>query len=64
MLQIDGSIHDWFGSNEKYCLLNMVDDVTGITLAVLDKGKTTQILLTVLKNWIENMAFQTVSMLI
>ena len=54
LLQIDGSIHHWFiGNDTHYCLLNMVDDATGICLAMLDKGETTQILLTVLKKWIQ-----------
>jgi transposase len=54
LLQIDGSIHPWFaGSEEKSCLLNMVDDATGITMALLDKGETTKILLTTFKKWIE-----------
>jgi len=54
LLQIDGSIHRWFENNDQhYCLLNMVDDATGICLAMLDKGETTQVLLTVLKKWIE-----------
>lgn len=53
LLQIDGSIHQWF-SDERYdCLLNMVDDATGITFALLDTGETTKILLTCLKKWIE-----------
>lgn len=35
LLQIDGSIHAWFdGIDEHSCLLNMVDDATGITLKV------------------------------
>lgn len=54
LLQIDGSIHQWFaGHNEHYCLLNIVDDATGICLALLDKGETTYILLTVLKEWLQ-----------
>lgn len=54
LLQIDGSIHQWFAGDDKYyCLLNIVDDATGICLAALDKGETTQILLTVFKKWIE-----------
>lgn len=53
LLQIDGSIHRWFSNDEKhYCLLNMVDDATSISLALLDKGETTRVLLTVLKKWI------------
>lgn len=54
LLQIDGSIHSWFIGDEKhYCLLNIVDDATGTTLAVLDKGETTEVLLRALKKWIE-----------
>ena len=53
LLQIDGSIHDWFLKDKNDCLLNMVDDATGITFALLDTGETTQILLTCLKRWIE-----------
>ncbi|URA09561.1 hypothetical protein [Thermospira aquatica] len=30
MIQMDGSIHDWFGTGKEVCLMNMVDDATGI----------------------------------
>src|SRR3990167_2747908 len=40
LLQIDGSIHDWFSIGKHDCLLNMVDDATGTTLAMLDTGET------------------------
>ena len=54
LLQIDGSIHEWFaGCGEKHCLLNIVDDATGLCHALLDTGETTQVLLTTLKKWIE-----------
>lgn len=53
LLQIDGSIHHWFSDERCDCLLNMVDDATGITFALLDTGETTYILLTCLKKWIE-----------
>ena len=54
LLQIDGSIHRWFsGRDEKSCLLNIVDDATGVTLAQLDTGETTKILLTTFKKWVE-----------
>jgi len=53
LLQIDGSIHHWFSDERNDCLLNMVDDATGITLALLDKGETTKILLICLRKWIE-----------
>lgn len=54
LLQIDGSIHQWFADDKRhYCLLNMVDDATGISLALLDKGETTKVLLTVFRKWVE-----------
>src|SRR5690606_4590231 len=53
MLQIDGSDHQWFGDDRRSCLLNMVDDATGMTLAKMDAGETTQVLLETLKIWVE-----------
>lgn len=54
MLQIDGSDHEWFGPGEPTCcLLNMVDDATSTTLAMLDGGETTWVLLKVLMKWIK-----------
>jgi transposase len=54
LLQIDGSIHPWFqGKPESDCLLNIVDDATGISLALLAKGETTQVLLSTLMLWIQ-----------
>jgi transposase len=53
LLQIDGSIHHWFSDERNDCLLNIVDDATGITFALLDKGETTKILLICLRKWIE-----------
>jgi transposase len=54
LLQIDGSIHQWFyGDDNYYCLLNIVDDATGKCLARLDKGETTKSLLIIFKSWIK-----------
>lgn len=53
IIQIDGSIHDWFEDGKNSCLLNMVDDATGKTLAMLDTGETTRIVFSVLRKWIE-----------
>lgn len=54
LLQIDGSIHYWFPSREHQdCLLNIVDDATGVTMAELATGETTEVLLRVLKKWIK-----------
>ncbi len=54
LLQIDGSIHKWFGpESEHTCLLDIVDDATDKTFALLDEGETTLILLKALKRWVE-----------
>lgn len=53
LVQIDGSIHDWFESGKHDCLLNMVDDATGTTLAVLDSGETTKVVFTALMKWMK-----------
>ncbi|HOH30679.1 MAG TPA: hypothetical protein PLC40_13460, partial [Candidatus Hydrogenedentes bacterium] len=43
LVQMDGSHHDWFGSEHgKYCLMNMVDDATGKTMGLLDHQETTE----------------------
>jgi transposase len=55
LLQLDGSIHAWFdGIQEKQCLMNMVDDATGKTLALMDYGETTRSALSLLKWWIKD----------
>ena len=54
LLQLDGSIHAWFeGIEKKQCLMNMVDDATGKTLALLDTGETTDAAFRLLKWWIK-----------
>ena len=53
LIQIDGSIHDWFGEGKHSCLLNMVDDATGITLARMADGETTRVVFETLKAWIK-----------
>ena len=55
LLQLDGSIHSWFGDeNKKQCLMNLVDDATGKTLALMDYGETTRSALALLKWWIQD----------
>lgn len=54
LLQLDGSIHPWLpGIISKQCLMNMVDDATGKTLALLDTGETTDAAFRLLKWWIK-----------
>lgn len=54
LLQLDGSFHHWFGDDyPTACLMNLVDDATGITMALLDEEETTEGAMKVLKKWIE-----------
>jgi len=54
LVQIDGSDHDWFETGEsRACLLDMVDDATKETFALIDTGETTHVALMALKCWIE-----------
>ena len=54
LLQLDGSIHAWFtGLAAKQCLMNLIDDATGKTLALLDTGETTDAAFRLLKWWIK-----------
>ena len=54
LLQLDGSIHQWFqGQENKSCLMNLVDDATGRTLAIMDYGETLRAALSLLKWWIQ-----------
>ncbi|URA10070.1 hypothetical protein [Thermospira aquatica] len=51
MIQMDGSIHDWFGTGKEVCLMNMVDDATGTSYGLFDT-ETTQVALQCLFDWI------------
>lgn len=54
LVQLDGSHHEWFeGRGEKGCLMDMVDDATGTTLAVMSKEETTVAAMEVLLAWVE-----------
>jgi molybdenum-dependent DNA-binding transcriptional regulator ModE len=54
LVQMDGSIHRWFGDDSPFCcLMNLVDDATGTTFALLAVGETTKAAMEVLKGWIE-----------
>jgi len=53
LVQIDGSHHDWFGNAGKACLMNMVDDATGVTYSLMFEEETTEAAMRVLWGWIE-----------
>ncbi len=53
MLQLDGSPHRWFGDNQpENCLMNLVDDASRVTIALLDKEETTAGAMEVLYQWV------------
>jgi len=53
LVQVDGSHHQWFeGRGRKGCLLSMVDDSTGITMALMAEEETTEAVMALLKEWI------------
>jgi transposase len=51
LVQFDGSIHDWFADGRLLCLMHMVDDATGTSLAMLFEGETTHAALVMLHTW-------------
>ena len=54
LVQMDGSFHEWFEQRgPKGCLMNLVDDATGTTLAVLGAQETIWTAAGVLRRWIE-----------
>lgn len=54
LVQMDGSIHQWFGDDKPFCcLMNLVDDATGTTFALLADGETTEVAMRALRGWVE-----------
>jgi transposase len=54
LVQLDGSLHRWFGKDfPEACLLNMVDDATGRTLSLLLEHESTEGAMRLLWRWIE-----------
>lgn len=53
LVQMDGSIHDWFSTGNYECLINMVDDATGKSLSHLEEGETSAGVLRALWRWVE-----------
>jgi transposase len=54
LVQMDGSHHPWFElRGEESCLMNMVDDATGVTLSLMSEEETTEAAMTLLWKWIE-----------
>jgi transposase len=54
LVQLDGSFHVWFETRApRACLMNLVDDATGRTLARLGSAETIWAAVDVLRRWIE-----------
>jgi len=54
LIQVDASIHLWFGEgNPMTCLLNMVDDATGIRMSLMAEEETTEGYMRLLWRWIK-----------
>lgn len=54
LVQFDGSAHEWFeGRRPGCCLMNMVDDARGVTLAFLCEQETTEAAMRLLWAWID-----------
>src|SRR5258708_12708582 len=54
LVQLDGSFHDWYETRgPRGCLMNLVDDATGRTLARLGGEETIWAAADVLRRWIE-----------
>lgn len=53
LVQVDGSHHKWFEDRgEEGCLMDMVDDATGKTVALLSEGETIVAAMKVLWAWV------------
>ena len=54
MLQLDGSHHAWFGPEQpRACLMNLVDDATGVSMSLMAEEETTEAALCVVWKWVE-----------
>lgn len=53
LLQIDGSFHAWLAGRKPCCLMVLIDDATGVRMALLSEEETTEAAMTLLKMWIE-----------
>jgi len=54
LVQLDGSFHDWFGSDrQNTCLMDMVDDATGTTVARMVDHESTVAAMRILGDWID-----------
>lgn len=54
LVQMDGSFHHWFGpEHPEYCLIDLIDDATGIRMSLMAEEETTEACMRALWEWIE-----------
>jgi len=54
LVQMDGSFHRWFGlDHPEACLIEMIDDATGIRLSLMAEAETTEDCMRLLWEWIK-----------
>jgi len=54
LVQLDGSHHRWFGPERaESCVMDMVDDATGLTMALMAEQETTEAAMRLLWQWVE-----------
>ena len=53
LIQLDGSIHDWFSTGEKCWLINFVDDATGDSFGRYTESESTIAVMKCMKEYIE-----------
>lgn len=54
LVQMDGSFHHWFGPDHpETCLIEMIDDATGIRLSLMAEGETTEACMRLLWEWVK-----------
>jgi len=52
LVQLDGSYHDWFGTGEKYWLINFADDATSYQWGKYTESESTMALMRCVKDYI------------
>ena len=56
LIEIDGSHHKWFGAEKRSaCLMNIVDDATGMTMSLMAAEETTRAVMRTVKGWIDQL---------
>ncbi len=54
LVQLDGSFHEWVSCpGRRWCLMVMVDDATGYTMAMFAQEETTEAAMRLLRAWVE-----------